>query len=104
MPPDFCAKAGAATSPTANKAAKPASGRRLFVIGLSIVAYPVGITAPTLFVEPSVLETPAVVVAVDHHRVPFEIGLPASRRFRIEERRARGVFRELALDFPDDLL
>jgi hypothetical protein len=57
-----------------------------------------------LFVEPGVFEASALVIAVDHHRVPLEIGLPASRQFRIEERRTRCVLGELALDPPDDLL
>src|SRR6516162_2208451 len=61
-------------------------------------------THRSLFVEPGVLEAPAIVIAVDHHRVAFEIGLPAGRRHRVEDGRSGRVLGELALDFPDDLL
>src|SRR5215472_7264857 len=57
-----------------------------------------------LFVEPGVLEAPAVVIAVDHHRVALEIGLPAGCGIWVEDRRSSGVLRELALDLPNDLL
>src|SRR6516225_1345017 len=60
-------------------------------------------THRSLFVEPGVLEPPAVVITVDHHRVALEIRLPAGRRHRVEDGRARRVIGQLALDLPNDL-
>src|ERR1051325_7698397 len=57
-----------------------------------------------LLVQPSVFEAPAVVIAVHHHRVPLEIGLPAGGRYRIQDRGPRPVFRQLLFDFPDQTL
>src|SRR5712664_1539606 len=57
-----------------------------------------------LFVEPGVFEAPAVVIAIDHHRVALEIGLPAGRRHRIEDDRPGAVLGQLALDLPHQLL
>src|SRR5271166_4012746 len=57
-----------------------------------------------LFVEPGVLEAPAVIVAVDHHRVAYELGLPAGSRDRVEDDRTGAVLCQLPFDFPDDLL
>src|SRR5580704_9666202 len=59
---------------------------------------------PQLTVEPGVFETPAIVIAVDHHRVPLEIRLPAGGRDGIEDRRPRTVLRQLPFDLPHGLL
>src|SRR5438552_3879673 len=53
-------------------------------------------------VEPGILQTPAVVVAVDHHRVALELVLPARRGYRIEDRRTGAVLGQPAFDLPDD--
>src|SRR6516162_10435019 len=58
----------------------------------------------SLLVEPGVLKAPAIVIAVDHHRVPLELGLPAGRRARIEDDRTCGVFGQSAFDLPHQLL
>ena len=59
--------------------------------------------AAGLFVEPGILEAPAIVIAIDHHRVALEIGLPAGRRHRVEDCRSGIVLCQLAFDFPNDL-
>src|SRR5438874_9511753 len=49
-------------------------------------------------VEPSVLEPPAIVVAVDHHRVPLEIRLPARSGDGVEDCRPRAILGKLLFD------
>src|SRR5258708_4315098 len=56
-----------------------------------------------LFVEPHILEAPAIVLAVGHHRQPLDLGLPAGRRAQVVDDRARQVFLQLVVDIPHQL-
>src|SRR6516164_6013781 len=107
MPPCFWATAaGAAVSAISNPAATAKLLRCRVICRFlpSVVACQLGRTASMLFVEPNVLEAPAVVVSIDHHCVPLELGLPASSRAGIEDDRPRGILRQSPFDLPNQLL
>ena len=53
-------------------------------------------------VEPEVLETRAVVDAVDHCRQPFDVWFAADCCTRIKQDRTGVVFDQFALDIPDN--
>src|SRR5437763_1835562 len=101
-PPGCCAESGRALAISNAPAtmASPATRRRVieppvyFFIEFLI----------ELLVEPGVFEPPAVVIAVHHHRVPLEIGLPAGRRNGVKDRRPRPVLRQLLFNLPDQPL
>src|SRR5437763_7715955 len=101
-PPGCCAESGRALAISNAPAtmASPATCRRVieppvyFFIEFLI----------ELLVEPGVFEPPAVVIAVHHHRVPLEVGLPAGGRHGVEDRRPRSVLRQLLFDLPDEPL
>src|SRR5580700_4178506 len=111
MPPRFWANADAPATSVISNPAIAAQWRRCSVISVLLSRFSRFVvlrsTAPcwalSSFVEPGVLEAPAVVIAIDHHRVPLEIGLPAGRRLRIENSRTSRILRQLALDFPHGL-
>src|SRR4029077_20162192 len=108
MPPCFWANADAPATSVISNPAIAAQWRRCSVISVLLPRFSrfvvlrstVPCWALSSFVEPGVLDAPAVVIAVDHHRVPLEVGLPAGRRHRIEDRRMGRVLRQLASDFP----
>jgi hypothetical protein len=54
----------------------------------------------TLPVEPDVFEAPAIVLAVGHHRQPFDFGLPAGRGTQVVNDRPGQVFLQLMVDLP----
>src|SRR5690242_14867102 len=55
-----------------------------------------------LFVEPDVLEAPAVIGAVDHDVQPLDLGPPAGRLAQVEWPHNRLL--QLAVDLPNELL
>src|ERR1700720_3487962 len=79
------------------------SGRfRLSVAIWLLQAYSTSAPLP-LFVEPHILEAPAIVLAVGHHRQPLDLGLPAGRGAQVVDDRARQVFLQLVVDIPHQL-
>ena len=51
-------------------------------------------------VEPDVFEAPAVVDAVDHHRQPLHLRLPAGREAFVSYDRARPLLLQFLVDLP----
>src|SRR5690348_10695572 len=56
-----------------------------------------------LLVQPEVFEAPAIVLAVDHDRQPFDFGLPAGRGAEVVNGRPRPVLLQFLVDLPDEL-
>src|SRR5271166_5746119 len=56
-----------------------------------------------LFVQPQIFEAPAVVLAVDHDRQPFQLGLPAGRGAEVVDDRPGSILLQLLVDLPDEL-
>src|SRR5215469_3948806 len=56
-----------------------------------------------LFVQPEILEAPAIVLAVDHDRQPFDLGLPAAGGAEVVDDRPCAVLLQFLVDFPDEV-
>src|SRR6516162_6142346 len=54
-------------------------------------------------VEPDVFETPAIVLAVRHHRQSFDLRLPAGRGAQVVDDRPGQIFLHLIVDLPGEL-
>src|SRR5436309_3505553 len=57
-----------------------------------------------LFVDPDVLEAPAVIGAVDHDVQPLDLGPPAGRLAQVELDGPHHRLLQLAVDLPNELL
>src|SRR6266568_8990852 len=99
IPPDFWANAGPALAMAIINAPVAAHANRCRVICALYRA-----SSVALPIQPYILEAPAVVDAVDHHRQPFHLGLPAGRRAIVEDDRPGGVLLQFPVDLPYQLL
>src|ERR1043166_7583131 len=53
-----------------------------------------------LSIQPHVFHAPAVVYAIDHHRQPLHLGLPAGGKNIVKNDRASSVFLQFPVDLP----
>src|SRR5437660_3215886 len=90
IPPDFWANAGPAPAMAIIKAPVAAHANRCRVICALYRASSVGLP-----IQPHVLKAPAVVDAVDHHRQPLHLGLPAGGTDVVKDDRPGRVFLQL---------
>src|SRR6266568_5484829 len=99
IPPDFWANAGPALAMAIINAPVAAHANRCRVICALYRA-----SSVALPIQPYILEAPAVVDAVDHHRQPFHLGLAARRADIVKDDRPGSVFLQLLVDLPHQLL
>src|SRR3989442_8895029 len=103
IPPDFWANAGPA----------PAMAMAMAIINAPVAAHAnrcrvicalYRASSVALPIQPYILKPPAVVDAVDHHRQPLHLGLPAGGTDVVKDDRPGSIFLQLLVDLPHQLL